>query len=562
MQGRSSTRLRPGARGRLWAGGAAAALVIVAFGALGVSPMLAGRSDAIRVNSRVQIAQQIADFRGAVNAWQVYVQPHFADFSAGPARVDAPELAKGAVLAATQQAAAASLLPMLRASGLATNAKELDNVNRAFETSIAKLGTLDGGAAAGVIISTIATETAAFDRLLAVTGDALRRAEALIDTEHQAGIARLERSEKLFVIADGIVAALVLAGAIALGQPARRREQADREREHRQAFEKTLQDALEMAKTETDAYRVMSEALEAAVPRLHVEMLAADSGRAHFHSTLRTGQSDSTACTQCSVSSPEDCPATRRSHALVFPTSRALNACPYLKGRGGELSAACIPISLTGQTSGVVHATGPDGRPPTETETDFLAITSRLAAERIAMVRAFEKSEAQARTDPLTGLMNRRSLENRINELQREGAPYALAYGDLDRFKALNDTHGHEAGDQALRLFSKILVETIRPNDTAARYGGEEFVVVLPDCPIETATAVLERVRERLALALTTGRVNAFTVSFGLAASTDAGTFDEVLAIADSALLDAKATGRNRVVRAMPRNRDQVATVL
>ena len=66
------------------------------------------------------------------------------------------------------------------------------------------------------------------------------------------------------------------------------------------------------------------------------------------------------------------------------------------------------------------------------------------------MLRAFEKSETQARTDPLTGLWNRRSLENRINELNREGTPYALAYGDLDNFKKLNDTHGHESGDQAL----------------------------------------------------------------------------------------------------------------
>jgi diguanylate cyclase (GGDEF)-like protein len=492
----------------------------------------------------------------------VYVEPHFADFSAVPARVDPTELAKGAVLAATQQDIATALVPLLRANGLETDAKEIDTANRAFETSIAKLATLDGGAVAGAIVATVATETAAFDRLLVVTATALHRSEALVDLEHQAGIARLQRSEKLFLVADAIVAALVLAGAIALGQPARRREHADREREARQAFEKTLQDALEMAKTETDAYRVMAEALEGAVPRLHVEMLVADSSRAHFRSTLRTGQGESTACTQCSVSSPEDCPATRRSHALVFPTSRGLNACPYLKGRGGELSAACIPISLTGQTSGVVHATGPDCQPPTGTETHYLATISRLAAERIAMVRAFERSEAQARTDPLTGLMNRRSLENRINELQREGASYALAYGDLDRFKALNDTHGHEAGDQALRLFSKILVETIRPNDTAARYGGEEFVVVLPDCPIETATAVLERVRERLALALTSGRVTAFTVSFGLAASTDANTFDEVLAIADRALLDAKATGRNRVVRAMPDERDPVATPL
>jgi diguanylate cyclase (GGDEF)-like protein len=147
-------------------------------------------------------------------------------------------------------------------------------------------------------------------------------------------------------------------------------------------------------------------------------------------------------------------------------------------------------------------------------------------------------------------LLNRRSLENAIRGLRSEGIEYALAYGDLDHFKVLNDTHGHEAGDQALRLFSRVLRDSIRPNDIAGRYGGEEFVIVLPDCNTDTATVVLERVRERLALALTAGRVPAFTVSFGLAASTDADTFDEIVAVADKALHTAKATGRNRVVTA------------
>ena len=82
-------------------------------------------------------------------------------------------------------------------------------------------------------------------------------------------------------------------------------------------------------------------------------------------------------------------------------------------------------------------------------------------------------------------------------------------------------------------------------------YGGEEFVVVLPDCDVDAATGVLERIRERLALALTAGRVPSFTVSFGLAASTDAATFDDVVAVADQALFAAKEAGRNRVVVAV-----------
>ena len=273
---------------------------------------------------------------------------------------------------------------------------------------------------------------------------------------------------------------------------------------------------------------------------------------AHFHQTLHTTEASETEqrC-GCDVVSPIDCPATRRGHTLVFPSSHALNACPHLAGRpSGELSAACVPVSITGRSSGVVHAIGPDGTPPNQNDVSYLEMTTRHASERIAMLRAFAKSETQARTDPLTGLWNRRSLENRVRELARDATPYALAYGDLDHFKILNDTHGHEAGDQALRLFARVLRDSVRPGDITARYGGEEFVVVFPDCPIGTATKVLERLREQLALTLTSGRVPAFTVSFGLASSSDAATFDEVVAIADRALLTAKADGRNRTVLA------------
>jgi len=138
-----------------------------------------------------------------------------------------------------------------------------------------------------------------------------------------------------------------------------------------------------------------------------------------------------------------------------------------------------------------------------------------------------------------------------VRDLRADGFPYALAYGDLDHFKALNDTHGHDAGDQALRLFARVLGDSLRPGDIAARYGGEEFVVVLPNCSTVTAMSILERVRESLALALNAGQVPPFTVTFGLASSAYATDFDDIVAIADQALLDAKTLGRNRVALAV-----------
>jgi diguanylate cyclase (GGDEF)-like protein len=278
---------------------------------------------------------------------------------------------------------------------------------------------------------------------------------------------------------------------------------------------------------------------------LKTELLIADSSRAHFRRVLTNGDEFA----GCSVISPLDCPAATVGHALVFPSSRALNACPYLKDRPtGECSAACLPLSLAGRTVGVVHAIGLDGMPPGETVIATVNFTTRRGSERVAMIRAFATSQSEARTDPLTGMLNRRSLGNAVRELRNDGVGYALAYGDLDHFKVLNDTHGHEAGDQALRLFARVLAESLRPGDIAARYGGEEFVLVLPNCDTPVATAVLERVRENLVLALGASRVPPFTVTFGVASSAYAAAFDEVVAIADGALLTAKAAGRNRVV--------------
>ncbi|MGZ8753195.1 MAG: GGDEF domain-containing protein, partial [Acidimicrobiia bacterium] len=147
-------------------------------------------------------------------------------------------------------------------------------------------------------------------------------------------------------------------------------------------------------------------------------------------------------------------------------------------------------------------------------------------------------------------LLNRRSLENRVRDLVANGTSYVVAYGDLDQFKDLNDTHGHEAGDRSLRLFARVLRDSIRPVDIPARFGGEEFLIVLPDCSLEDATAVMERVREQLALALASGAVPGFTVSFGVAPGDPRTRFDEVVAHADSALYAAKQSGRNRVVAA------------
>jgi diguanylate cyclase (GGDEF)-like protein len=320
----------------------------------------------------------------------------------------------------------------------------------------------------------------------------------------------------------------------------------------RAQLDSQIQRALEMTRTEDGAYGVVSNAMRASmVPGQLGEFLVADSSRAHFRQVSGTGEDGEGP--GCPVGGPADCPATNGGQTLVFASSAALDTCPWLRDRqNGACSATCVPVAIAGRTIGVLHVTGPVEAPPDNMTVQDLELVARKAGERIGMLRAFARTETEARTDPLTGLLNRRSLENRVRRLAEQGVPYVVAFADLDHFKELNTAYGHETGDRALRIFSRTLRDSIRPDDIPARWGGEEFVTLLPDCRIEDARIVAERLRERLGWVLERGDVPHFTVSIGLAASEDGVTFSEVLAAADDALMQAKAGGRDVVVLAAP----------
>jgi len=180
-------------------------------------------------------------------------------------------------------------------------------------------------------------------------------------------------------------------------------------------------------------------------------------------------------------------------------------------------------------------------------------VLSAGLADRIALVRRDRDiARAQADIDPLTGVLNRRAFDVRLRRLCQVAAPRQLAvlYCDLDHFKRLNDTHGHAAGDQALRSVAMALVEELRPGDVIGRMGGEEFVIVLPECDEAVAHAVASRLCERVRVL---GRPPRFgpqqlTISIGVAAGACQGTAAELLDRADRALYAAKRGGRDRVV--------------
>jgi diguanylate cyclase (GGDEF)-like protein len=326
-----------------------------------------------------------------------------------------------------------------------------------------------------------------------------------------------------------------------------RREQQLQNEAERQEFDARVNRAMEMAGTEDLAHRAVARALQHGTGRLAAELLLADSSEAQLKRVVHAAPDG--VAPGCSVTSPRDCPAIRRSQTLVFESGDEIDACPHLADRpAGDRSAACVPVSVGGRSIGVLHSTAAPAEPPTPLEVSRLEALATQAGTRIGMLRVMEATHLQAATDPLTGLLNRRSFENRVQELLRRRTSFSLAMGDLDRFKLLNDTHGHDAGDRALRLFSRLLRETVRSDDLVCRYGGEEFVVAFPGESIDVAARVLARVQENLVLALTAGSVPKFTVSFGVAEPTEGDELEDLCRAADVALFQAKREGRNRVV--------------
>lgn len=317
----------------------------------------------------------------------------------------------------------------------------------------------------------------------------------------------------------------------------------------RRDFAARLTRALDMADDDSGALTVAGRAFRELAPGIHVAVLLADSSQAHL---VRAVAHEPTGAPHgCSVTTPKGCPAVRNGHSLRFDDSEKLDACPQLRDRGQDrCGALCVPVSIMGSAVGVLHAVHVAGTDLDLHQTEGLEIVAQQLGARVGLLAAMSQSQMQANTDPLTGLLNRRSLENEARVLMRKETAFSVVLADLDQFKRLNDTYGHDTGDRALRLFAKTMRATMRDGDIVARYGGEEFVIVMPGITAVEAVQTFDRVRLELEVALSDGRIPPFTVSAGVVDTSDSTSLDELITLADQLLLRAKRAGRNRVVHA------------
>jgi diguanylate cyclase (GGDEF)-like protein len=313
-----------------------------------------------------------------------------------------------------------------------------------------------------------------------------------------------------------------------------------------QEFESRLANALEMAEGEPEVIDVVKRAFDVTLPGAPVELLLADNSHAHLSRMTHTAAAEDA---MCGVDSPHQCPAARRAQVQHFPDSEALDACPKLRGRAaGACSAICVPVSIMGRTVGVIHATAARHATVEDARVHGVATLAKLAGARIGLLRMVADTQLQAATDSLTGLLNRRSLEHRCRELGGEAGPFAAVMADLDHFKQVNDTYGHETGDRALRLFAQTLSSALRPVDLVCRHGGEEFAVVLPGCTAHEAARALEGVQRAMEVAVVAAGLPAVTASYGVVEVAHVDELAAVLSRADAALFQAKREGRDRIV--------------
>ena len=224
-----------------------------------------------------------------------------------------------------------------------------------------------------------------------------------------------------------------------------------------------------------------------------------------------------------------------------------------------EVSIAAVtlaPLEPRGRVEGVITVAR-RGQPFDQDEADLLRSLASQASLALENVRLHDQVSRQAVTDELTGLANHgrfhELLATEMEQVRRYHHPVGLIMLDIDNFKAVNDTHGHQQGDLVLREVARVLRESSREADLPARYGGEELAVILPHTDLDGAYAIAERIRrqiERIQVPRLAGPGTLrITASLGVAATTS-GDKKELLAEADAALYAAKRAGKNRTLRA------------
>ncbi len=259
------------------------------------------------------------------------------------------------------------------------------------------------------------------------------------------------------------------------------------------------------------------------------------------------------------IADPGKFPGVEKCKAYIFAGTFIIKdlsndyACPFHRLGAKSGSYCCTAISIGGAIAGVLYMYSKTPRFFTEDIKETIDSFIALLAPVVNNIRLLEMNKKLALIDPLTGLYNRRYLEAFMDKqlaiVDRNNQLLSIIMFDIDNFKTFNDTHGHEAGDIALKSISHAIGRNIRASDVGVRYGGEEFIIALPNTDKMTALDVAERIRttlETTPISIGLNKRAFITASFGIATyGMDASSLDAMIVKADTALYSAKKAGKN-----------------
>ena len=314
-----------------------------------------------------------------------------------------------------------------------------------------------------------------------------------------------------------------------------------------------MNDLLQACKTQEEAYQVIALAVgELFAGQSGGLAILHDSGQ-YLETFARWGDEPLLE----SVFSLEDCWAMRRGQQHEVTDPQASVICRHFV-RPPKTGYLCLPLVVQGETLGLFFLDTPAGMNHEHAISwrQLVVTVGEGIKLSLSNLKLREIMREQATHDPLTGLFNRRYLDDtlprELNHARRQNTQICIAMLDIDHFKHFNDTFGHEAGDLMLRELGHVLRENIRKSDIACRFGGEEFVLVLLDSPLEASRQHLEKICthvKELQIRYRDQLLGTMTLSVGIVEALRHNlTADELLRAADEALYAAKHAGRDRIV--------------
>jgi len=324
-------------------------------------------------------------------------------------------------------------------------------------------------------------------------------------------------------------------------------------------------DLLECCVTTEDACSVVAQSVQKLLPEVI-------SGTLYLFKSSRNLVETAIQWGNASISeaafSPDECWSLRRGQPHWSPLAEGIH-CTHISA-SVTLKCLCVPMVGHGDTLGVLHLefagdaieTDPGSENPEAIAQRLGTTVAGQIALSLASLRLRDTLRDQSVRDPLTGLFNRRfmeeSLEREMQRAVRKNHPVSILFADLDNFKRFNDTFGHDAGDYVLKIVADLFRKSVRADDVVCRYGGEEFGFILPESSSENAVIRANELREatkKMEMGYQNSSLGTLTLSIGVATFPEHGeTVEELLKTADKCLYTAKSAGRDQVSLATRRS--------